>query len=78
MAPRYCVILPTYNNSGTLADVVERTLKVCPDVIVVNDGSTDNTQAVLCGLEVTVLNHDRNRGIRQDWPMLRRTGLHMP
>lgn len=62
MTPRYCVILPTYNNSGTLADVVERTLKVCPDVIVVNDGSTDNTQAILCGLDVTVLNHDRNRG----------------
>ena len=41
MIPRYCVILPTYNNSGTLADVVERTLKVCPDVIVVNDGSTE-------------------------------------
>ena len=62
MAPRYCVILPTFNNSGTLADVVERTLKVCPDVIVVNDGSTDNTQAILCGLDVTVLNQDRNRG----------------
>lgn len=62
MTPRYCVILPTYNNSGTLADVVERALKVCPDVIVVNDGSTDNTQTELCGLDVTVLNHDRNRG----------------
>ena len=62
MTPRYCVILPTYNNSGTLTDVVERTLKVCPDVIVVNDGSTDNTQAILCGLDVTVLNHYRNRG----------------
>lgn len=62
MTPRYCVILPTYNNSGTLTDVVERTLKVCPDVIVVNDGSTDNTQAILGGLDVTVLNHDRNRG----------------
>lgn len=62
MTPRYCVIIPTYNNSGTLADVVERALKVCPDVIVVNDGSTDNTQAELCGLDVAVLNHDRNRG----------------
>ena len=62
MTPRYCVILPTYNNSGTLTDVVERTLKVCPDVIVVNDGSTDNTQTELCGLDVSVINHDKNRG----------------
>jgi glycosyltransferase involved in cell wall biosynthesis len=45
-----------------VADVVERTLKVCPDVIVVNDGSTDNTATVLCGLDVTVLNHERNMG----------------
>ena len=59
---RYCVIIPTYNNSGTVSDVVERALKVCPDVIVVNDGSTDNTSAVLCGLDVTVLNHEKNKG----------------
>ena len=62
MASRYCVIIPTYNNSGTVADVVERALKVCPDVIVVNDGSTDNTEAELCGISVMVLSHDRNRG----------------
>jgi len=62
MTTRYCVIIPTYNNGDTVADVVERTLKVCPDVIVVNDGSTDNTQAALCGLDVTVLDHNRNLG----------------
>ena len=62
MKSRYCVIIPTYNNSGTVADVVERALRVCPDVIVVNDGSTDNTEAELCGISVMVLSHDRNRG----------------
>ena len=61
-ANRYCIIIPTYNNCRTVADVVERARAVCSDVIVVNDGSTDNTAEVLCGLDVTVLDHDRNRG----------------
>lgn len=62
MASRYCVIIPTYNNSGTLADVVERALKVCPNVVVVNDGSTDNIEAELCGINVIVISHERNLG----------------
>lgn len=61
-ANRYCIIIPTYNNCLTVADVVERSLAVCPDVIVVNDGSTDKTDEMLCGMGITVLNHDRNRG----------------
>lgn len=55
---RYCVIIPTYNNGGTVADVAGRALKVCPDVFVVDDGSTDGTQVE----GVTLLRHDRNRG----------------
>ena len=35
-----CVIIPTYNNGGTVADVVRRALAECDDVIVVDDGST--------------------------------------
>ena len=61
-ANRYCIIIPTYNNCRTVADVAERSLAVCSDVIVVNDGCTDNTAEVLCGLGVTVLTHDRNLG----------------
>lgn len=59
---RYCVIIPTFNNSGTIAAVVERALKVCPDVIVVNDGCTDNTESELCGFDIKVLTHERNSG----------------
>ena len=61
-ANRYCIIIPTYNNCRTVADVVERSLAVCKDVIVVNDGSTDNTLQSLSGLNVTVLTHSRNCG----------------
>ena len=59
---RYCVIIPTFNNSGTIAAVVERARKVCPDVIVVNDGCTDNTVSELCGFDIKVLTHERNSG----------------
>ena len=47
-----CVIIPTYNNAGTIADVVQRSLAQCSDVIVVCDGCTDNTLQILNGLNV--------------------------
>ena len=59
---RYCIIIPTYNNCRTVADVVRRALAVCNDVVVVNDGSTDATADVLKETGVTVLTHNINRG----------------
>lgn len=47
-----CVIIPTYNNAGTIVDVVQRTLEQCIDTIVVCDGCTDNTLELLSQLEV--------------------------
>lgn len=38
-----CVIIPTYNNAGTVADVVSRAQAYCQDVFVVLDGCTDDT-----------------------------------
>lgn len=60
----YCIIIPTYNNAATVYDVVSRALGVCGDVIVVNDGSTDNTLEVLRPLEgrVELISYPCNRG----------------
>ena len=41
------VLIPTYNNAGTLAQVLQDVLSHTPHVIVVNDGSTDHTLEVL-------------------------------
>ena len=41
-----CTLMPTYNNGGTLRDVVERVLNYCADVIVVNDGCTDDSAEI--------------------------------
>ena len=58
-----CVVIPTYNNGGTIAAVVEATLEQCDDVIVVNDGSTDATGAVLRAMKgITLVDYSRNRG----------------
>ncbi len=58
-----CVVIPTYNNAGTIADVVRRVLTHCLDVIVVCDGSTDETFSILQGIEgITVVSYDRNAG----------------
>lgn len=59
-----CTVIPTYNNARTVADIVRRTLAVCPNVIVVNDGSTDNTLQELqpLGDSITIITYSRNRG----------------
>ena len=60
----FCAVIPTYNNARTVADIVNRTLAVCPQVIVVNDGSTDDTLAVLEPLKenIQLITYPRNRG----------------
>ncbi len=61
---KVCVVMPTYNNGGTLRDVVERVLAFCNDVIVVNDGCTDNSAEILAsfGERITVVDYGKNRG----------------
>jgi len=41
------VVIPTYNNDRTLEKVLHEVLQVTRNVIVVNDGSTDTTKAIL-------------------------------
>ena len=59
-----CAIIPTYNNAGTLSDVILRTKQYISDIIVVVDGSTDNTLQVLDSLAspVTILTLNENHG----------------
>ncbi len=59
-----CALIPTYNNGGTIIDVVRRVHQQVRDIIVVNDGSTDETAALLAALDfpVTVVTHERNKG----------------
>ena len=58
-----CIVIPTYNNVGTIEDVVLRAKGQCDDVIVVNDGSTDGTEEVLHRIDgITTVIHSANKG----------------
>lgn len=57
-----CILLPTYNNAETIAAVVKASLLETTHVLVVNDGSTDNTLSVLQGLPIQLITYERNRG----------------
>lgn len=59
-----CLVIPTYNNGKTVANVVRNALEYCEDIIVVNDGSTDGTDVLLKSLPqaMTVITHHTNLG----------------
>ena len=42
-----CIVIPTYNNGRTVADVIRAAMEYCEDIMVVNDGSTDDTAKIL-------------------------------
>ncbi len=58
------VIIPSYNAGETLPELVKRLRGSVPDIgiIVVDDGSTDDTATVAQECGVILLQHDRNRG----------------
>lgn len=65
---KYCAIVPTYNNAGTLEDVLDRLTHYLNNIIVVNDGSTDETSSILDrykspeGITLTVVSYLPNQG----------------
>jgi len=56
------VVIPAYNEAATIRELVERALKIAPDIVVVDDGSTDDTGEQLEGLPVAVLRNELNLG----------------
>ena len=61
-AQNYVAVIPAYNEAGTIHAVAAQTLKYLDRVVVVDDGSADQTVDSLQELPVTVLRHPRNLG----------------
>ncbi|UCG27758.1 MAG: glycosyltransferase family 2 protein, partial [Bacteroidales bacterium] len=60
-----CIIIPTYNNSGTILDVINGVSDFTHQLIVVNDGSTDKTGNLLKEYlenQVDIIDYRSNRG----------------
>lgn len=59
----FCVIVPTYNNHKTLKRVLDSILEFTQNIIIVNDGSTDDTSEILKGYaHLTQIHHAKNSG----------------
>lgn len=61
--PRFLTALPVYNEVGHVSAVLDEVLRFTPDVLVVDDGSSDGTSDVLAARDdVRVVRHAENAG----------------
>jgi glycosyltransferase involved in cell wall biosynthesis len=60
---KICVLVPTFNNAGTLESVLDNLRAYTKDILVVNDGSTDSTEQILKNIAgVKVKSYSQNQG----------------
>jgi glycosyltransferase involved in cell wall biosynthesis len=58
-----CVVIPTYNNEVTLVQVIADVAEYSDNIIVVNDGSTDNSEAIARSFpQVQLISYPTNVG----------------
>lgn len=61
---KICIVVPTYNNEGSVGQVISNILEYSSDIIVVNDGSTDSTLEILrtFSSSIHLVSYERNKG----------------
>jgi glycosyltransferase involved in cell wall biosynthesis len=63
MLPRYLTALPVYNEQSHIRPVLDRVRLFSPEILVVNDGSSDNTAGELAAQSgIHVVTHRQNLG----------------
>ena len=60
---RILTAMPVYNEIKLIGGVLDQVLEFCPDVLTINDGSTDGTSQYLESRgDIRLVHHERNRG----------------
>lgn len=59
---KICAVIPTYNEAKTIANIIQQIILQGMDVIVVDDGSMDNTFQIAMDNKAIVLRNDKNEG----------------
>jgi glycosyltransferase involved in cell wall biosynthesis len=59
---RTLAVIPCCNEEATVANVILKTKRFVNEVLVVDDGSTDETSKIAKEAGATVINHKKNRG----------------
>ena len=78
---KICVLIPTYNNAGTLQRVLNEVLEYTSNILVINDGSTDHTADILASFPaIQVFQYKQNKGkgyaLRKGFNLAEQTGYH--
>ena len=76
-----CIIIPTYNNGKFLEAVIKGVLKYTDYIIIVNDGSTDETENILSKYNnLTIISYNKNKGkgyaLRMGFNLASDNGFH--
>ncbi|HJP97546.1 MAG TPA: glycosyltransferase family 2 protein [Rhodanobacteraceae bacterium] len=56
------VVIPCLNEEKAIGRLLAGVLAHCPDVVVIDDGSTDGTADIVAALPVTLIRHETRRG----------------
>jgi glycosyltransferase involved in cell wall biosynthesis len=59
---RVAIIIPALDEALAIREVVTSALRICPDVFVVDDGSSDDTAAKISDLPIRLIRHDVRLG----------------
>ena len=73
------VVIPALNEERAIRGVVEAVLAICPNVIMVDDGSTDATRERVADLPITLIRHEtplgKGQGLRDGFRKARALGF---
>ena len=59
---RTWLVIAAYNEGAMVADVIRNAVPTFPNIVVVDDGSRDDTAAIACAAGATVIRHPINLG----------------